>query len=144
MPTTVIETNISAPPFQRRVAKAVAFCLQKQGVPINHSIVKFNLREPSHVFSGPYPFDRFPGGVIKPDSFAFVECYIDRTRTTQFRSELVRTIVQAMQPEITPAFIYISFRPVDPLDYVNGTAISSGRIAGGPIPIKLGERTEQT
>jgi hypothetical protein len=125
MPTLVVETNVNTQLFQRRFAKNVSLWLHKQGAPINHVITKYHSLEVSQVFSGPYAFDKFPCLAGSKLNFAFVTCYISQDRPAQFHKEMAAVIVEAMQPEILPEYIFINFKPVDPNHYVNGNTIKA-------------------
>lgn len=124
MPTIEVETNVPLKAFQARFSTAISVWFHRQGVDINHTIIQYRELEASHVSSGPYPFDRFPsrGGI--PVHFAFVTCQIAQDRAPQFCTELAQVICRSLQPEIAPDFIFISFRRVDPADFVVGRDVA--------------------
>lgn len=124
MPRIEIETNVVDSSFEKRLAKAASLWLHKQGVPINHSITKFRTLEPSRVFSGPFPFDGFPGSTKTTRNFAFVDCVVSRDRSLEFKRELTAVLVDAARPDVSPEYVFVSFRAVTIEDHINGDSVS--------------------
>jgi hypothetical protein len=114
MPTLTIETNVTAIDFRRRVAKKISLWLHQQDIPLNHAITKFYEIAPDRIFSGPFPFDRFPEAAHQECTFAFITCQIAQNRSSQFRFELARKLLEVIQPEISQDRTFISFQLVDP------------------------------
>ncbi len=123
MPTFAVETNVDTQLFQRRFAKNISLWLHKQGTTINHVITKYHYLKSSQVFSGHYSFDKFPCRAGAELNFAFVTCYISQERPADFYKEVMAVIVKAMQPEVSPEYIFVNFKPVDPAKYFNGNTI---------------------
>ena len=123
MPTLVVDTNVDTQSFQRRFAKSISLWLHKQGVPINHVITKYQRLEASKVFSGPYAFDQFPCLAGSKLNFAFVTCYVSQYRFAEFCEKMAAVIVETMKSEISPKYIFINFKPVDPNHYLNGNTL---------------------
>jgi hypothetical protein len=81
---------------------------------------------PERTFSGPFPFDKFPGIARQQQSFAFVACQIAKGRPPEFLSELARKFVEAMQPEVDSSRAFISFQLVDPALHFVGATLQKG------------------
>lgn len=131
MPTIEIETNVATPAFRRRVARTIAVWASRQGIPINHVIVKYRDLEPSAVFSGPYPFDHFPDRSAQLRSVAFVSCAIAQDRLDGFRQAMAGVITAALQPEVPPDAVLISFRGVSRSDFMLGREAHGATSSGG-------------
>jgi hypothetical protein len=126
MPTFLVETNVTTDEFRQRVAKKVSLWLHHQNIQMNHVIMKFYELTPERTFSGPFPFDKFPGITCPRVSFAFVACQVAKDRPPEFLSELARKLVEAMQPEVDSSRAFISFQLVDPALHFVGTALQKG------------------
>jgi hypothetical protein len=113
MPTVEIETNLTDATVKARVARAVGLWLRRQGVPLSHSIVKYRAVSPEDVFSGPYRFDRLPGGSSR-SSFALVTCRVADSRPETFRAELATVISRELASAVDPELLFVDFDLVDP------------------------------
>lgn len=120
MPKLIVETNQQAASFRQRFARRVSLWLRREGIDINHVIVKFYERPADSVYSGPYAFDQFPHLQGETADFAFVTCDIDRDRPRSFRERLAHYITDCMKSDIPPEYIFIKFQPVDPADFYVG------------------------
>ncbi len=113
MPTVEIETNLADAAVKARVAKAVGLWLRGHGVPMSHSIVKYRAVAPEDVFSGPYRFDRLPGG-SSGSSFAFVTCRVAESRSEAFCAELATVISRELASAVDPELVFVDFEFVEP------------------------------
>ncbi|MDR6226592.1 hypothetical protein [Desmospora profundinema] len=129
MPTIEVGLDVTSIPLQRRFAKKLSLWMTRKGIPISHTIVKFRVVEPSSIYSGPYPFDQFPGE-SENKHFAFVNCYVSHERSREFKKEMASCMTDAFQPDIYPEKVFINFLSVDPQDYFNGFDVLAQKTRG--------------
>jgi hypothetical protein len=122
MPELIVETNLEPVAAKRRLAKAVAVFMQREGIPLAHSIVRFRHADESEVFSGPYPFATIADDDDGP--FAFVTCRIARTRDAGFKRALATVVQEALVPPVALERLFVAFEPVDPANHHRGPEIA--------------------
>lgn len=122
MPEVIVETNVDSAEPKRRLAKAVAVFMHREGVPIAHSIVIFRHLAAEEVFSGPYPFAKTADG--ERDRFAFVTCRVAETRDEEFKRALATVIADSLVPPVAPERLFVAFDPVDPANHYRGPEIA--------------------
>jgi hypothetical protein len=115
MPTTTIETSLSDPAFERRVAKELSFWWRRQGTDIRHVITRFVGLDGDRVYSGPFPLNGCPGDNALP--FAFVSCVVSRSRDGWFKRAYACQVRSSLAPQIPEDRVLVSFYPVDPADH---------------------------
>ncbi len=123
MPVLLVESNVDDAPVRRRLARAVAIFMHRNGVPLAHSVVKFSHLDAEDVFSGPYPFASFEDG--NRTAFAFVTCRIAKSRDDEFRRGLVAAIAAALVPPVAAELLFVGFEAVNPTDYHRGSDVAS-------------------
>jgi hypothetical protein len=122
VPELIVETNLELVTAKRRLAKAVAVFMHREGVPLAHSIVRFRHTSDAEVFSGPYPFATVADG--EEGAFAFVTCRIARTRGADFRQALATVVADALVPPVALERLFVAFEPVDPANHYRGPEIA--------------------
>jgi hypothetical protein len=124
MPELIVETNLEPAAAKRRLAKTVAVFMQRAGIPVAHSIVRFRHVDESEVFSGPYPFAALADDGEGDGPFAFVTCRIARTRDAEFKRALATVVQEALVPPVALERLFVAFVPVDPANHHRGPEIA--------------------
>ena len=113
MPTTTIETTVTDPRFERRVAKELSFWWRRRGAAVNHVMTRFVTVTGERVYSGPFPMC---GTTLAP-AFAFVSCVVAHDRDPRFKQEYARHVRAVLGPEVPADRVFVSFYPTDPADH---------------------------